>query len=74
VEEQGATTGEIARNVQQAAQGATQVAGGIAEVNRGAADTGAAAEQVHGFARSLLSESHQLTTEVGKFLATVRAA
>jgi methyl-accepting chemotaxis protein len=74
VEEQGATTSEIARNVQQAAQGATQVAGGIAEVNRGAADTGAAAEQVHGFARSLLSESNQLTTEVGKFLATVRAA
>jgi methyl-accepting chemotaxis protein len=74
VEEQGSTTNEIARNVQQAAQGATQVAGRIAEVSRGAADTGAAAEQVHGFARSLLSESNHLTAEVGKFLATVRAA
>ena len=74
VEQQGATTNEIARSVQQAAQGATQVAGRIAEVNRGAADTGVAAEQVHGFARSLLNESNHLTAEVGKFLATVRVA
>jgi len=48
--------------------------GGIAEVDRGAAETGAAAEQVHGFARSLLNESNHLTAEVGKLLATVRAA
>jgi methyl-accepting chemotaxis protein len=50
------------------------VAGSIAEVNRGAADTGAAAEQVHGSARELLSESDHLKSEVEKFLTSVRAA
>ena len=74
VEEQGAATQEIARNVQQAARGATQVTGSIADVNRGAAETGSAAEQVHGLALSLLSESNHLNTEVENFLHTVRAA
>ena len=36
VEQQGAATNEIARNVQQAAQGTTQLATNIAEVDRGA--------------------------------------
>src|SRR4030081_413839 len=40
IEEQGAATQEIARNVQQAALGTTQVATNIADVNRGAGDTG----------------------------------
>jgi methyl-accepting chemotaxis protein len=74
VEEQGATTQEISRNVQQAAQGATQVAGSIADVNRGATDTGTASTHVHGLARSLLGESNHLKGEVAKFLSTVRAA
>jgi methyl-accepting chemotaxis protein len=74
IEEQGAATQEIARNVQQAAQGATQVTGNIADVNRGAAETGSAAERVHGLAVSLLSESNHLNTEVESFLHTVRAA
>jgi len=74
VEEQGAATHEIARNVQQAAQGATQVTGSIADVNRGAADTGSRAEQVHGRAVSLLTESNQLSTEVENFLHSIRAA
>ena len=74
VEEQGAATQEIARNVQQAAQGATQVSDSIAEVNRGAADTGSAAGQVHGSARELLGESNHLKSEVENFLASIRAA
>ena len=74
VEQQGATTQEIARNVNHAAQGATEVAGGIADVHRGAVDTGAAAAQVQGLAMSLQHESEQLSTEVIKFLGTVRAA
>jgi methyl-accepting chemotaxis protein len=74
VEQQGAATQEIARNVQQAAQGAMEVGGNIADVSRGAADTGAAAEQVHGFARSLSTEGNHLKVEVAKFLTTVRAA
>jgi methyl-accepting chemotaxis protein len=60
VEEQGAATQEIARNVQQAAQGASQVEGSIAEVNRGATGTGSAAEQVHSSARALRGESDHL--------------
>ncbi len=74
VEEQGAATQEIARNVQQAAQGAIQVGDSIADVGRGAANTEAAAEQVHGFARSLSNEGNHLKLEVERFLATVRAA
>lgn len=74
VEAQGTATQEVAHNVQQAAQGATLVAGNIAEVNRGASDTGSAAEQVHGSACDLLSESNHLKSEVEKSLASVRAA
>jgi methyl-accepting chemotaxis protein len=74
VEEQGAATQEIARSVQQAAMGATEVSGNISEVTRGAADTGSSAEQVHGAAQELLVESNHLKSEVGNFLASVRAA
>jgi methyl-accepting chemotaxis protein len=74
VQQQGAATQEITRNVQQAAQGAIQVGDSIAVVGRGAANTGTAAEQVHGFARSLASQGNHLKLEVGKFLNTIRAA
>jgi methyl-accepting chemotaxis protein len=74
VEEQGAATQEIARNVQQAAQGSIQVGTSIAVVSRGAANTGAAAAQVHGFAHSLANQGNHLKLEVGKFLTTIRAA
>jgi methyl-accepting chemotaxis protein len=74
VQQQGTATQEIARNVQQAAQGTIEVGDSIANVGSGAANTGAAAEQVHGFARSLSDEGNHLKLEVGKFLATVRAA
>jgi methyl-accepting chemotaxis protein len=74
VEEQGTATQEIARNVQQAAQGTLRVESSIADVSHGAANTGAAAEQVHGFARALSQQGNHLKLEVDKFLATVRAA
>nr|WP_274611539.1 HAMP domain-containing methyl-accepting chemotaxis protein [Rhodoplanes elegans] len=74
VEEQGAATHEIARNVQQAASGTTQVAGSITEVNRGAGETGSASAQVLSSARSLANESNRLKLEVGRFLTTVRSA
>jgi methyl-accepting chemotaxis protein len=74
VEEQGAATLEISRNVQQASAGTTQVASNITDVNRGAVETGSASSQVLSSARSLSSESSRLKLEVGKFLATVRAA
>lgn len=74
IEEQGAATQEIARNVQQAAIGSTQVATNIADVNRSAGDTGSASAQVLSSAQMLLSENKRLKSEVAKFLATVRAA
>jgi methyl-accepting chemotaxis protein len=74
VEEQGAATAEIARNVGEAAKGTAQVAEKITEVNRGASATGTASGQVLTSARSLSSESGHLKAEVAKFLHTVRAA
>jgi methyl-accepting chemotaxis protein len=74
VEEQGAATQEISRNIQQAARGTTLVATNIDEVNQGAAETGSASSQVLASAQQLAGESNLLKTEVDKFLATVRAA
>ncbi|NWG23284.1 MAG: MCP four helix bundle domain-containing protein [Pseudorhodoplanes sp.] len=74
VEEQGAATQEISRNVQQAAQGTSEVAANIVDVNRGASETGSASAQVLSSAQSLASESNRLKLEVGRFLDTVRAA
>jgi methyl-accepting chemotaxis protein len=74
VEQQGAATQEISRNVQQAAHGTQQVSDNITDVQRGASETGSASSQVLSSAQSLSAESNRLRTEVGKFLATVRAA
>jgi methyl-accepting chemotaxis protein len=74
IEQQGAATQEIARNVQQAALGSNQVAASIADVNRGAGDTGSASAQVLSSAQLLSNENKRLKAEMVKFLATVRAA
>jgi methyl-accepting chemotaxis protein len=74
VEEQGAATQEISRNVQQAANGTQQVSANIVDVQRGASETGSASGQVLGAAKSLSGESDRLKREVGKFLSSVRAA
>ncbi|CAN7610646.1 HAMP domain-containing methyl-accepting chemotaxis protein [Bradyrhizobium sp. LjRoot220] len=74
VEEQGAATQEIARNVQQAAHGTQQVSANIADVQQGASETGSASSQVLAAARSLSGESSRLKREVGQFLSSVRAA
>jgi methyl-accepting chemotaxis protein len=74
VEEQGATTQEIARNVGEAAKGTAQVASNISDVNRGAGETGSASGHVLVAARSLATESSHLKAEVEKFLSMVRAA
>jgi methyl-accepting chemotaxis protein len=74
VEQQGAATQEISRNVGEAATGTAEVATNIADVNRGASETGSASTQVLSSARSLASESSRLRGEVGKFLSSVRAA
>jgi methyl-accepting chemotaxis protein len=74
VEEQGAATQEISRNVQQAAAGTHQVSSNITDVQRGAGETGSASSQVLSAAQMLSGDSDRLKLEVGKFLATVRAA
>jgi methyl-accepting chemotaxis protein len=74
VEEQGATTKEISRNVLEAAKGTAEVASNITEVSKGAGETGSASSQVLSSAKALSSDSQHLKTEVEKFLATVRAA
>ena len=74
VEEQGAATQEISRNVQQAAQGTQQVASNIRDVQRGAMETNSASSEVLSSAQSLSRESNDLKLEVGRFLTTVRAA
>jgi methyl-accepting chemotaxis protein len=74
VEEQGSATQEIARNVQQAAAGTQEVTSTIAGVSDGANDTVAAATQVLDATAELFRETEQLRTEVGQFIAGVKAA
>ncbi len=74
VEEQGAATQEIARNVQQASAGTSEVSGNIGGVSSAAAEAGAASVQVLNASQDLARHSETLRGEVGRFLATVRAA
>jgi methyl-accepting chemotaxis protein len=74
VEEQGAATQEIARNVHQAAKGTAEVVDNISDVNRGAAETGTASAQVLTSAQALARESGSLRHEVERFVGMVRAA
>ena len=74
VEEQGAATQEIARNVQRSAELSTQVASEVTEVSRGSSETSLVSSQVLTAAHSLATESDRLKDEVEKFLGTVRAA
>ena len=74
VEEQGGSTKEIARSVQQAAQGTQGVMQNIAGVTQASGQVGTAAELVLGSASELAKQSERLKQEVETFLATVRAA
>jgi methyl-accepting chemotaxis protein len=71
---QGALTQEIARNIQQAAEGTSRVAVNIGEVNKGATETGSASSKVLASAGDLSNEGRKLKFEVDRFLTTVRAA
>lgn len=74
VEEQGAATQEISRNVQQATEGTMQVLSDIGDLQRGASETGSASSQVLSAAQSLSSDSTRLKVEVVRFRNSVRAA
>jgi methyl-accepting chemotaxis protein len=74
VEEQGAATQEIVRNVAEAAHGTSEVTGNISGIAGAAEETGAAASQVLSAASELSQHSEYLSLEVSRFLKNVRAA
>ncbi len=74
IEQQGAATKEISRNVHEAARGTQEVNSNISGVQRAADDTGSAANQVLGAAEQLSSQSRDLAAQVNRFLSEVRAA
>ncbi len=74
VEQQGAATHEIARNVEAAAQGTGEVSTNIVDVGRAISSAGQAAEEVLGAATDLTAQAERLSAEVDAFIARVRAA
>jgi methyl-accepting chemotaxis protein len=74
VEEQGAATQEIARNVQQAASGTSHVSGTIAEVAGTAGEAGRVSGEVRERAAGLAAQAERLRGDVRAFLEGVRAA
>lgn len=74
VEEQGATTAEVARNIQQAALGTNEVTINITGVTQAAETSSSAAAQVLSSASELAIQSDTLRGEVRKFVDFVRAA
>jgi methyl-accepting chemotaxis protein len=74
VEEQGAATREIARNIQHAAGGTTEVSDNIAGVSAASAEAGAAAAQVLNASAELRREADGLRAEIDAFLGNIRAA
>ena len=74
VQQQSAATQEISGNVQQASKGTAEITQNIAGVTQAAGETGAASTQVLGAASELSQQAEKLRTEVGGFLANIRAA
>ncbi|CAX22295.1 putative methyl-accepting chemotaxis sensory transducer [Methylorubrum extorquens DM4] len=74
VEQQGAATQEIVRNVAQASSGTAEVTRNISGVAQASEETGIAASQVLTSSAELSRQSEHLSAEVQRFLATVRAA
>ncbi|MCR6630049.1 MAG: methyl-accepting chemotaxis protein [Magnetospirillum sp.] len=74
VEEQGAATQEIARNIDHAATGTNQVYENITEVSRTMRETDEAAKDVLASVEQLQHQAATLRQEVDSFLAAIRAA
>jgi len=74
VEEQGAATAEIARNIQQAAAGTQNVSSNIGGVSSVANQTGETAAHVLESSTSLAAESEVLSNQVARFLDRIKAA
>ena len=74
VEEQGAATQEISRNIQQAALGTQSVSGNIVSVSHSAGEAGEAAAQMLSNSKGLLQQIKGLQDQVGAFIADIRSA
>ncbi len=74
VEEQGAATREIARNIQHAAGGTSEVSSNIVGVSTASAEAGAAAGEVLSASDALRREADMLRGEIDAFLNDMRAA
>ncbi|GAA6212493.1 HAMP domain-containing methyl-accepting chemotaxis protein [Hyphomicrobiales bacterium 4NK60-0047b] len=74
MEEQGATTGDIARNVNEAAIGTTEVSKNIIEVKEASHQTGIVANNVLASSEELSNHTLLLKTEINEFLKEVRTA
>ncbi len=72
VEEQGAATSEISRNIQQASQGTTDVTRSILQVNASASETRTSAGMVLDSAGNLATQTTTLKNAVDSFLDRVR--
>jgi methyl-accepting chemotaxis protein len=69
IEEQGATTAEIARSAQHAALGTQRVTANISQVNSAAEQSGKTASEVPPAARLLRDEASGLRAEVYAFIS-----
>jgi methyl-accepting chemotaxis protein len=74
IEEQSATTREIARSVTDAAKGTESVSGNIAGVHEASGSAGAAASQILAASADLSRQAETLDGEVGRFIAGIRTA
>jgi len=74
VEEQDASTQEIARSVSEVSTGTLEVRTNITSVSEGAAQTGEAASDLLEAAQELNNQSDDLSREVDNFLRQIRAA
>jgi methyl-accepting chemotaxis protein len=74
VEQQGAATREIARNIQHAAGGTSEVSSNIVGVSCASAEAGTAASEVLNASGALRRETDVLRAEIDAFLENIRAA
>lgn len=74
MEEQSATSRDIARNIEEAAKGTGEVSSNITVVSQGASVTGQAASTVQAASSDVASQSERLQKDVEEFLAGIRAA
>ncbi|MDJ0929987.1 methyl-accepting chemotaxis protein [Breoghania sp.] len=74
VEEQGAATSEISRNVQEAARGTVSVTGNMETLSQSMAQTNESAETVLQASSAMADKTEQLRREINTFLTEANAA